>query len=147
MERRDKIVEGKTYSILMPPVRQAMPICTRLAVLLGPILGTLGSAGEGKGLEKFSAALQAVDPDKVDKLIMDAVRAAHLCCNNAPISGDIDFDKHFNDNRQDVYTVTTWALWEVVKDFFPKSDVLTLIMGKAKEAALQSLKDGQTTTG
>lgn len=115
MQRRDNVIGTKTYSIILPPVRQAMPLCTRTAVLLGPLMGGL----VGSTLSRFTEAVSGVDPDAADKLLMDAVNAGHLCVNNQPISTVTDFEKHFDENRADVFPVLVWCLWEIVKDFFP----------------------------
>ena len=120
MQKREKTINGRQYQMLLPPVRQAMPLCTRVAALLGPALGSIGNEANKDGWNKFSVALQAVDPDKVDKLIMDSVTISHLCFENKPISGEFDFNKHFDRYRSDTYQVCCWALWECVRDFLPE---------------------------
>lgn len=157
MERRDKVINEKTYQILVPSVRKSMPLCTRGAALLTPILGslvplakTLRSEANKQGWEMFSEALQDVkiDPEKLDKLFMDAVEASHLCCEGESISGSIAFEKHFTTHRGDVYQVCAWALWEVVKDFFPQLGAFSQIAKKAAtEAASKYQKGGAQTTG
>lgn len=147
METRTKEIETRKYQILQPAVRQSMPLCTRVAVLVGPVLTSLGKQVEQGGLQIFTQALQNVDPDKVDKLFMDAVLATHLCCNGESISDPVMFEKHFNAFRGDVYMVCCWVLWEVVKDFFPQAAAFSQIAKQAMAAAYKSQMDGQQTTG
>lgn len=147
MERRDNEVNGTLYSLLLPPVRQAMPLCTRTAALLGSVLGSLGERAGGEGMAKFAAALQAVDPAKVDALLMDAVRAVHLSANERPISGDLAFEQHFAERRGDVYPVSVWALWECVRDFFPDLASFAQKATTWAGAAFPSPTGGGTTTG
>ena len=125
MERRDTEVNGTPYQMLVPPVRQAMQLCTRTAVLLGSVLGTLKLDAAEKGMEAFAAALKNVDPDKADALLMDAVKVAHVCCREAPVSDPVSFEKHFTTHRADVYPVSLWALWECVREFFPQLGALS----------------------
>lgn len=147
MERRDTQINDKTYSILTPQVKKAMPLCTHTAVLLGPLLGMLGKDVNQNGLEKFATALQSVDPEKVDALFTRAVSISKLCCNNQPISDDIDFERHFSEHRSEVYQVCIWALWSCVKDFFPKLGNLDQKVQDAMDKGFKSQPAGQTTTG
>ncbi len=144
--RRDTVVNEKMYSILLPTPRQAMPLCTKLAVLFGALIPTLIKDAKAGGMAAFGEALKAVDPVAIDNAFMEAVSISHLCVNNAPISTVMEFDKHFSNYRNEVYHVCAWALWECVKDFFPQLDGFSL--EKLKSAAVSpSPKDGQQTTG
>lgn len=142
MERRDKQIGDNMYSILTPPVRKAMPLCTRVAVLIGPVLGTLAKKVEGGGMEKFSEALQKTDPEKVDGVLMEAVRLSKMSCNGEGVFEEASFERHFNIHRGDVYVVSVWCLWECVKDFFPQQGAFAQILKTASEKASQSLRDG-----
>ena len=163
--RRDTVVGGKTYSIILPPVTQCVLLANRTAVLLSPVLaggmgastkgfGATGSLAEkiraimGPALVALTTAFTKVDPVQSHQLMMDAVYASHLCCENNPVSTPIDFDKHFETNRGHVYAVLTWTLWECVRDFFPSQEgsPLQAIMKTAK-VAFQSLKGGAQTGG
>lgn len=144
MVRRDKEIGGKTYNMLLPSPRKAMPLCTRVAVLLGPAIGILGQQANGDGLAKFSAALQAVDPDKLDKLMMDAVEVAHLCCNGQPVSSQHEFEKHFDEHRSDTYIVCFWVVWECVRDFFPQLDAF---IPAAKDKLAEAMASQSPTAG
>lgn len=147
MHKRETLVEDKSYSILLPPVRQAMPLCTRLSVLVGPVLATLGTeAGKG-GMDKFASVVASVDAVELDALIMDAVIASKLSCGKKPISSEIDFERHFSNCRSSVYQVTLWVLWEVVKDFFPQALNFTQIFKDKFDKASQSQEPGEMTTG
>jgi len=132
MEKRTKEVGGKTYGLLTPPVLQAMPLVTKTAALLGPVVGSLGlsvgdsSAIKNEGWAAFSSALQMVDPMKAHTLLMEAVSASKVCVydetgTSFPVFEAIPFEKHFSDHRQDVYLVLTWCLWECIRDFFPQA--------------------------
>lgn len=147
MERRDTQINDNAYAIILPPVRKAMPLCTQVAVLIGPALGTLGQDAQKGGMEKFAIALQSVDPDKLDALFMRAISISKLCCNSRPISEEIDFERHFSSNRRDVYHVSAWTLWECVKDFFPQLGNFTQQFKAKFDKEFQSPPDGQTTTG
>lgn len=119
MDIRRKNIDGRDYSIFIPSALQAMPICTRTSVLLGPLLGSLGKNILEGGLATFSNVISQVDPEKLDKLLMDVVYLGKLTCNQIPLCDDLSFNKHFDNHRSDLFVVCVWALWEVVKDFFP----------------------------
>ncbi len=127
MHKREKTIGESNYVILLPPVRQAMALCTRVAVLAGPALTTLSSDVSKGGMDQFAAALASVDAVELDKLIMDAVFASKLSCGSSPISTEINFERHFSSKRGEVYQVTLWVLWETVKDFFPQASIFTQI--------------------
>lgn len=148
MERRETQIGDKMYAILTPPVRKAMPLCTQVAVLVGPVFGTLAKDAKGGGMDAFATALQGVDPDKVDAIFMRAVQAAKLSCGKQPVFDEIDFERHFAENRSDVYHACAWTLWECVKDFFPQLHGF-IQQGKeaVEKAAFQSPTDGPTNIG
>lgn len=116
--RRDTVINDKMYSLILPTPRQAMPLCTKLAVLFGALIPTLIKDSKSGGMQAFGEALKSVDPMAIDAAFMEAVGMSHLCVNNLPISTTIEFDKHFANYRGEVYQVCIWALWECVKDFF-----------------------------
>lgn len=148
MKKRELQVNDKTYALLLPAVRKAMPLCTRLALLIGPTLVCLGKEAKTGGWEAFGTALASVDPDKLDKMFMEAVEMTNLCCENKPINTGIEFERHFNEYRGDVYQVCAWTLWECVRDFFPQLGAFTQIAKKAAEAAVLKFQaDGPQTTG
>lgn len=147
MHKRQKIIGENVYSLLLPPVRQAMPLCSRVAVLIGPVLATLGAdAGKG-GMDKFASVVANVDAPKLDALIMDAVIVSKLSCDNTPISMEIDFEKHFTNHRAEVYEVTLWVLWETVKDFFPQASAITQIFKEKVDQEFPYQNPVETTTG
>ena len=161
--KRETVINDKTYSILLPSVINAIPLCTRTVALLAPVLADgLGAASVGgvEGLRQkiatilgpalvsMTAALGKVDSAQVDGLMMDAVRLSHLSCSGAPISGASDFEKHFSANRQDVFQAMGWTLMECVRDFFPKLEGQAFqIFREEMEGALQSPKGGPRYTG
>lgn len=147
MHKREIIINDRKYELLLPPVRQAMSLCTRVAVLAGPTLATLGKDATRGGMNKFATVLSTIDPVELDKLVMDAVIASKLSCNSNPISMEIDFEKHFSDHRQEVYQVTLWVLWECVKDFFPQAANFTRMLKANISKEFKSQKPGETTTG
>jgi len=148
MEKREKIINDRRYQLLVPPVRQAMPLCTRVAALLGPALGSLGGQADSGGWQNFTVALQTVDPVKTDACFMDAIKMTHLCFNNQSVSDDINFERHFGQFRADVYPVCVWALWECVRDFFPQlADFTQMVKAGQTAKESQSQTDGKTTTG
>ncbi len=147
MHKRQKIMGDNVYSLLLPPVRQVMPLCSRVAVLIGPVLATLGAdVGKG-GMDKFASVVVNVDADKLDALIMDAVIVSKLSCGNTPISMEIDFEKHFSNHRAEVYEVTLWVLWEIVKDFFPQAPAITQIFKEKVDQEFPYQNLGETNTG
>lgn len=148
MQKRELRINGKTYALLLPAVRKCMPLCTRVALLIGPTLVSLGKEIKTGGMEAFGAALTGVDPDKLDKLSMEAVELSNLCCDNQSINTSIEFERHFSQHRGEVYQVCAWALWECVRDFFPQLEAFAQVAKKAAlEAVSKSLKDGPPTTG
>ncbi len=147
MHKRQKSIEDRVYSILLPPVREAMPLCSRVAVLVGPVLATLGADVSKGGMDQFAAIIANVDAKKLDELIMDAVLASKLSCGNNPISMEIDFERHFTNHRAEVYEVTLWVLWETVKDFFPQESGISQIFQDQMGKEFQSQKPGEMTTG
>jgi len=134
MEKREKAVDDRVYTMLVPPVRPAMRLCTRVSVLIGPVLGTLipmvkslGTDVENAGWDKlrlslddFGSVLDKVDPDKVDALFMEAVTSSKLTCGGQTLCTEADFERHFMNHRGDVYPVSIWVLWECIRDFFPQ---------------------------
>lgn len=150
MTRRDTVINGNPYSMLVPPVRKCMPFCTRTASLLGPVIAVLGEKSQGDALEKLSKALSSVDPQKADALLTDAIQESGLVDgNNQPLTG-INFDRYFDDHRADVYQVSLFCLWEIVKDFFPQLGTLgpqALAKAQTTLSKLQSQQDSETITG
>lgn len=147
MHKREKRIGEHTYSMLLPPVRQAMPLCSRIAVLAGPVLTTLGADVNKGGMDKFATVLAGIDAVELDTLVMDAVTASKLSCDSSPISTEIDFERHFSNCRGEVYQVTLWVLWETVKDFFPQASIFTQIFKDKFNKEFQSQTPGETTTG
>lgn len=147
METRDKTVNERNYVLLLPAVREAMPLCSRVAVLLGPILTTLGSESGDKGMEKFAVALRGIDPIKLDALLMQAVLISKLTCESNSICSIIDFERHFSQYRNDTYQVIIWALWECVRDFFPQAGTFIQKVKIELQKVSVSPKDGQTNSG
>jgi hypothetical protein len=155
MTRKDLQLNNKQYSILLPPPTAAMPLCSRAAVLVGSFAGlladikTLGDTTLSKEqrlascLEKLGDALKGVDPIATNGLMMDAAYAGKLTCDGQSISVPIDFDRHFDNHRGEVYQVLVWCLWECVADFFPQLGTFTQQMKSAAATAFQSPKDGQ----
>jgi hypothetical protein len=161
IQKREKEINGRVYGILLPSPIEAMPICNRTVVLMGGFLGLIGElkdAGDeevprekrlGTILEKFSGALTQVDPVATYKLMMDSAFAAHLSVSGTEsLSSEIQFNRHFEDKRSEIYPVLLWCLWECVSDFFPQLGAFAqTIKGAATEAVSQSQTAGQTTTG
>jgi hypothetical protein len=157
--RRDHTVNEHLYSIILPPVTQALPLCTRTVNLLAPLLSEgLGAAAIGgqsslaeligPTLITLTKALGKVDPLAANQLMMDSVKISHLCFESKPVSGDLDFERHFSEYRQDVYLVMAWALWECVKDFFPSLEGSPLQgLKAAASTAWRSRMAGATTIG
>jgi hypothetical protein len=148
MEKRQKTINGRNYQLLVPSVRQAMPLCTRVATLLGPALGSLGGQADEGGWSRLGDALRAVDPLKTDACFMDAIKMTSFSFNSQLINDDLNFERHFNQFRGDVYPCCCWALWECVRDFFPQLPDFSQIV-KAAQAGAGSLspKAGPMTTG
>jgi len=143
LEKREKNINGRVYTLLTPPVRQAMPICTNLATLLGPVIGSLGSDVKAGGMLKFASALQGVDPASLDSLFMRAIEVAKLTHEGIPITDEVSFERHFGQHPGDVYQVCAWALWECAKDFFPQLDALRQMTQQAMAGVSQSPSAGQ----
>ena len=150
MEKRELTYNERLYKMLLPPVRQCMVLANRVICLLGLVAGTLKKDVADGGLQSFGAALQTIDPEKLDSLMMDAVAAGKLSCNGENISNGIYFEKHFGQFREDVYPVCFWAIWECVRDFLPHSlTSKAFIQGvQAKVAkALASAENGSLNGG
>jgi len=142
MEKRQTTINDRNYQLLVPPVRQSMPLCTQVAALLGPALGSLGGQADESGWGRFASSLQSVDPLKVDKLFMEAVKISHLCYESKPISDELNFERHFGKHRADVYPVCIWALWECVQDFFPQLATFSQTLTTAVAGVSRSPMDG-----
>lgn len=140
-EKRILQLNDKTYAIILPAPTKCMPLCNKVATLLGPLLGCLKEQADKSGWQKFAAALANVDADVVQSLFMKAVEDAHLCVEGQPISSQLAFDTHFDQYRSEVYHVCAWVLWECVRDFFPELGPLAQM---AKEAAVKGF---QSPTG
>lgn len=149
MHKREKTVGNETYQIVLPAVRKAMFICTRLSVLLGgsAINLIVTQADNNDGLERISSLLSKIDPIKLDGLMMEAISICHLTCGKQQLTDDNTFNQHFADKRSGVYQVSLWVLWECVQDFFPQGGVFSQMLNDFRDMASQSLKDGKLTTG
>lgn len=160
MERRDKTINGRLYSILLPPPLKALPLCNKVGVLIAPILAKIGSQfkiGTGSAqeqaqkllapmLESLGEALQGLEPDKLSAVMTEAALISKLSYNEELIHQQSTFDKHFAQYPGDMYQVMIWCVWESVKDFFPEATAFFQIMkGVAKESI--SPQTGQETTG
>lgn len=147
-KRRETEINGVKYIILLPPVRKVMPLCTRVSVLLTPILGTLGKDIKEGGMGKFADAVKSIDPDKLDAIFMRAVEISTLHAGtDTPIFTEIDFERHFDTHRDSVYQVMLWVLWECTRDFFPQVGGFAQKFKEKFAKEFQSQMDGETTTG
>lgn len=151
MQRRDYQLNDKLYSMLLPPVTQAMPLCSRSAVLIGAFAGLLADVkglAEDKTtkttqiLERLASTLKQVDPVAANDLMVDAVRVSHLTCDGTSISSEIDFERHFSNYRGEVFQVMIWCLWESVRDFFPELEGIVQVAKEAAKDMSQSQKVG-----
>lgn len=111
---------GGDYSILMPNVKICMGFVSRVTFLVGPILPTLKKKAATGGLSEFSAVLQNTNPDKLDSLLMDCMKACKLSFNDVYLD-EIQFELHFQikENKRNLYPTLFWILRECVQDFFP----------------------------
>lgn len=138
MERRDTTINGRQYSLLLPPPLQALPICNRVGVLIAPLLTrvsdkfadgtiTLQDMKEssqkvlGSFLGTLTQAVHELDAPQLTSLFIDAAFASKLTCNGELINTGGLFDRHFTEHREDTYPVLIWCLWECVIDFFPQA--------------------------
>jgi len=148
-ERKDLQIGENMYSILPIPVQpQGIRIALRTTSLLGGLIGVLGAVASGiqDAAQQFSSALAEVDPDKAHALLMDAVIASKLHCNNEAIHTVETFTIHFNNHQDEVFQVMSWCLWEGVKGFIPLTlrSMLTNVANSGVSAFQQS---GQQNTG
>lgn len=149
MELRKTEINGRVYSILLPPVIPAMQLSTRAAALAGPIVASLTADVLSGGWLKLVQSLHATDPEKAHQLLMDAASLTKLSFGNQTIFESMEFERHFGQYREDVYEVLGWCLWESVRDFFPQlaafvqllREVGVKFLDKMKESS--SPKDGQ----
>ena len=155
MLRRDYTINGRVYSILLPPPTQAMPLCARAAVLLGSLaplfadIETLGDPNQPQQtrlaviLGRVQDVVSKVDPLALNQLAMDSAFVGHLSVNGTTaISTPPDFDKHFDEYRGEAYQVLLWCLWECIKDFFPELGASTQTIKGAVGRAFRSQTDG-----
>lgn len=147
IETRIHQLEDRTYAIMPPVPTVAMLLVNRVAVLLGPLLSTLSVDIKDGGWTKFATALQGLDPEKTQSLLMDSVKAARLCVNNESIFEPMMFNKHFSNYRQEVYEVSLWVTWECVKDFFPNLEGLKGTVLSAIQKVSPFPPAGQGTSG
>lgn len=149
MEVRERIFDGRSYSILLPPVTKAMAICNESAVLFGPLIGAVKTQVDSGGWQIMAMLLKSVDPSALDRLLMQVVQESKLTCDKVAICSPVTFDQHFDDKRSTLYPVCFWVLWECVKDFFGDWAALAQRVTEAviKAAASTSPPDGQSTIG
>lgn len=147
MEVRKTVINGREYSMLLPPVTPAMRISTRVSALIGPLIASLGANIRTGGWDKFALALQSIEPDKVDAILTEAAALGQLTYEKTLLTEGVNFEKHFGQHREDLYQVLIWCLWETVRDFFPQLVAFTQLMktDEFKEKVLESLslKAGQ----
>lgn len=147
MSERKNTIGKNHYTLILPPVRQAMAICTKVAVLVSSAMPLLLSETTEAGRQELSTAIAAIDPEKLDALFMEASNASRLTCDGKLISTDLVFAQHFDDCRGNVYPVMLWVLWECVRDFFPQAETFVQNMSTVFGKASPFLKDGKPTTG
>jgi len=144
--KRELQIGDRVYGMLVPPVKIGLPLCTKTAVLVAPLLSGLGQqVGEltkdkssEKALQIFAGTISNLDPDKLNLLFDSAFRMSKVSVNGISICDtDLAFEQHFSGYREDLYQVYFWCLWEVVKDFFPIAGIFTQLktkfMGKLDE--------------
>ena len=146
-ERRDKDINGKQYSLLLPSPKMAMKLCNKAVTVLAPLIGGLSAQIETGGLQVLSMMLRGVDSELLDEIFLRAVEISKLSCQGHVLSNLAEFEQHFDENRKDLYPACIWALWECVSDFLPDMTDLTSKMQNIMKAASQFQKDGQKTTG
>lgn len=150
MTKSETTINGKVYAIIQPPVTQALPLCTKASVLLGPVISMMGAeqieldglTDNAKLLRIFGTVIQHVNAESLDELLMRAVDLSHLCCDGHQISNKFEFEKHFANHKGEVFQVMGWCLWECVKDFFPMLTGFLQAMPSAVENQSPSPKDG-----
>jgi hypothetical protein len=154
MEVRKTVINGREYRMLLPPVRPAMLISEKVTTMFGALYVSFFSDSKvQQGWPKFTQALQSIDPDKADSLMMESANISKLSFGNIPIFEGIEFERHFGQYREDVFEALTWCLWETVRDFFPKLDAFIQTVKKAIQEieegrkVSQSPKDGEQTGG
>jgi hypothetical protein len=137
VDRREKEFGGRMYSILIPPPSVGIPLCTDVAVSIGPVIGGLSammSKGDDQGAV-LSVLLRGIDSAAIDRMMMTSVEASKLTVDGIPICTKVTFDKHFSTCRGDIFPVCLWVLTEVIADFFPTLAAFT-------RGASQVLKTG-----
>lgn len=140
MEIRKTTINGREYRILQPPVRPAMLISEKVTTLFGALYVSFFSDSKAKqGWPKFTQALQSIDPDKADSLMMEASVISKLSYVELLLSEGNNFEIHFGQYREDVFEVLAWCLWETVRDFFPKLDAFIQTVKKA----IQEIEEGR----
>lgn len=135
VEKKTNQVKEGTYSILLPPVRQCMKLVNRVSFLVTPLLPSLRRISATGGMADFSQLLQNTDPEKLDCLLMDAVKFSKLTFDDTFLGCGDGFDKHFGEkeNKKNLYLILFWVLWECVQDFFP--DWIAFVQEFKKKAA------------
>ena len=141
MEQRNVTINGRTYSILQPPVIPAMQLSARATALAGPLIASLTAEVRTGGWLKLAQSLQAIDPEKAHCLLMDAAVISKLSFGKQPIIEPLEFERHFGQHREDVYEVLGWCLWESVRDFFPQLATFVQYLKMVGEAFLAKMKE------
>lgn len=147
MNTREKTIGKNKYTLTLPPVRQAMPICTKVAVLAGPAIASLGTDVNKDGMQTFSMAIAVIDPEKLDALFIEAANISKLTCAGKMLLDDLAFSQHFSDCRGEVYPAMFWTLWECVRDFLPQAESFVQKVSTSIGKEFQSQMDGKATTG
>ena len=164
VNRRTFTFEGRTYEIILPNVFDSLDLCTEFSVHIAPhmagLIGALGGqVGAGLDMAALMAAmiqglqgLSRINPQKANELLLTAARLGKLSCDRKEISGKAEFELYFGqvENRKAIYPVCAWALWEGVRDFFPKwGDFISRIGSMNLKGATESPspKTGPGTIG
>jgi len=118
VERKDKEINGSTYSILLAPPSQCMALVNQLHSVSG-------------------------SADK-DALMVKTIRISKLSCNDLPVFESTAFDRHFDSHRGDLFPAFEWALEEQVSPFLSESVRLAYrrIREQKEKMESQSLTDG-----
>lgn len=148
MKRPELSINGKAYQLVLAPPSKCMGLATRVILLLGSIIPTLGKDIKKGGWGAFASALSGADPDKIEALFVDAVTINKLHCDNEEVFTETGFDKHFDKYRNELFQVRAWALWESVRDFLPQG--VASAIQKQSSALTEEFKSpetGQANTG
>lgn len=141
LETRNKVIEGREYSVTQFPARRGFALKARLAKLLGPAVAELFSAVKGGDAESLMSAdidmaivggairrlLEGVDESNMLELVLSLLSMTRV--DGKEITEQV-FDMEFAGKFSELYKVLAFVVEVNYGDFFGSNGIGRALVGK-----------------